>query len=967
MHKHWQTFFTVFFFPVLFLACPGELLATHNLAGQITLKQSDSTNTNKYQITLTTYTDPAPAGVDRCSADLEIYSVQAGPNGNIYTLLSILTEIPRANGPIQTPLPNDCTLPPGISRAGVAVKGTIKENFYYTEFTFPGPGKYELRYYDLARTEGVLNMDNSKELTFYLETQLFITPPIIGNNNTPVLLNRPLDDACLGKIWTHNPGGFDQDGDSLVYYLSPSLQYDPPNIPPSPTTNYRYPDDPVFGGGHTFSMDSLTGLVVWEVPAQIGLYNFAYVVEEWRDGILLGYVLRDMAIEVIDCDNNPPIIETITDTCIYAGTRLEFAVKAWDPDEVDSLYFRLNNGALGNNGPFALTDNPATISGVVIDPFPGNSFGYSSLPVSTRNNGTGSPVDTVTGTVVWQTSCDNIRKSKFQIDFNATDNENYSLPNVVGTTTLSANRIVTIKVVPPPPEDLVAVKGDRSIQLSWAPTFCSDKVVGYKIYRAVDGGAFTQDTVCCENTPDEQGYTLIEDIRGWSNTSYVDSLNDLNDLFGQEICYVVTATYDDQNNPDLPILESCATNIACIELETDELYMTNDSVAITSLVNGEVFVSWSLPAIDEFFPAPYSYRLYRANNNGFPAIRIADLAYQDTTYFDTGLDTESRGYNYRIEVFDAAGGRVPTSEDSNIGSTIYLTTAGGNNAVTLSWTEYVPWSNSEYEVFRSDNGGAFASVAILTGTGASTHTYVDQGLNPSVEYCYFIRSTGSHNVPDIKPVLINDSQVSCSFARDEEPPCPPTVTAQGDCENRVYTVTVSKEDPNCSGDTDYITLKFGSTAVGPFRDVLRLPYDSFGADTMIMISGLQGQDFAGCYTATATDTLGNESTISGPSCIDFCPSLEMANVFSPNGDGINDILRPVQYQDVILKEIHIYDRWGRLVYQTTGRIDQLWDGSVDFSSKPAVEGVYFYSLRYEELGISGNTGRYLKGWVTLVR
>ena len=44
-----------------------------------------------------------------------------------------------------------------------------------------------------------------------------------------------------------------------------------------------------------------------------------------------------------------------------------------------------------------------------------------------------------------------------------------------------------------------------------------------------------------------------------------------------------------------------------------------------------------------------------------------------------------------------------------------------------------------------------------------------------------------------------------------------------------------------------------------------------------------------------------------------------------------------------------------------GRIDQLWDGSVDFSNKPAVEGVYYYYLRYEELGIAGNTPRDLKG------
>ena len=198
-------------------------------------------------------------------------------------------------------------------------------------------------------------------------------------------------------------------------------------------------------------------MITWDVPLQPGFYNIAFYVEEWRDGVLLGNVLRDMAILVIDCDNNPPIIETISDTCIYAGDLLEFDVKAWDPDESDSLYFRLNTGALGNNGPFALTDNPGTISGVVVDPFPGASFGFSSLPVATVNNGPGFPVDTVKGTIIWQSNCDNIRKSKYQIDFNASDNESYS-QDPGGNATLTANRAVTIKVVPPPPVGLDSCK-----------------------------------------------------------------------------------------------------------------------------------------------------------------------------------------------------------------------------------------------------------------------------------------------------------------------------------------------------------------------------------------------------------------------------------------------------------------------------------------------------------------------------
>lgn len=965
---HLRPFFARHFLILLafLLAIAPSAFSSHNLAGQITAEQSDpNNNPNKYEITLTTYTDPAPAGVDRCQVSLEIFSVQIVSGSPVYTKLATLDDIPRANGPLMTNLPSDCTLPLGVPRNGIPVKGSIKENFYFIEFVFPGPGLYEIRYSDLARSAGIINLTKSEEQTFYLGTQLFITPPIVGNNNTLVLLNRPLDDACAGKVWTHNPGGFDKDGDSLAYYLAPVQEYEFNGTPPITANGFLYPDDPTFGIGHTFFMDPVTGVVTWDVPETLGVYNFSYIVEEWRDGTLLGNVRRDLSIVVIDCDNNPPVIETITDTCINAGDTLIFDYKAWDPDGVDSLYLELNNGSLGNNGPFGLADNPATLVGMIVDPVQMSNTPYFSIPVSTLNNGNGLPVDTIKGTVTWITLCDNIRKSPFQVDFYATDNKNYAA--APANTTLAANAAITIKVIPPPPEELIVIKGDRSIELIWSPSICSDKVEQYNVYRSVSTKELLQDSICCENTPDQLGFSLIATVQGWTNITYLDSLNDFDEIVGKEICYVVTAVYKDQTNPDLPILESCATNVACVELETDELFMTNDSVSVTSVTAGEMFISWSLPNIDEFYPAPYNYRLYRANNNGFPAIKIADLPFQDTTYFDTGLDTETRGYNYRVEVFDAEGMRVPTSEVNHIGSSIYLTTAGGNNAITLSWTEYVQWSNTEYEIFRSENGGAFLSLVTIPGTGASTHTYVDMSLNPNIEYCYFVRSTGSHNIPDIKPVLINDSQLSCSFARDEEPPCPPMVEAEGDCENKIYTVQITKDDPSCSGDTDFLTIKFGPTGVGPFREVLRLEYESFGVDTSITISGLQGSDFAGCYTVTATDTLGNESRVSAPACIDFCPSLIMANVFSPNGDGINDFLRPVQYQDVILKQIDIYDRWGRLMYQTTTNIEQLWDGSVAFSNKPAVEGVYYYYLRYEDLGISGNEVRELRGWVSLFR
>ncbi|MEM7657401.1 MAG: hypothetical protein AAF399_14800, partial [Bacteroidota bacterium] len=168
----------------MLLLIPGVLQATHNLAGQITAAQSDPNNPNAYQITLTTYTDPEPAGVDRCDASFEIWSV--GPNR---TRLAVLENIPRSNGVLMLNPPNDCTV--DDPRNGVVVKGTVKRNIYVADWTFPGPGEYDIYYYDIARHGSVVNIRNPEEQAFFVSTRLFITPPIVGGNSSLVLLNEP--------------------------------------------------------------------------------------------------------------------------------------------------------------------------------------------------------------------------------------------------------------------------------------------------------------------------------------------------------------------------------------------------------------------------------------------------------------------------------------------------------------------------------------------------------------------------------------------------------------------------------------------------------------------------------------------------------------------------------------------------------------------------------------------------------
>ena len=68
------------------------------------------------------------------------------------------------------------------------------------------------------------------------------------------------------------------------------------------------------------------------------------------------------------------------------------------------------------------------------------------------------------------------------------------------------------------------------------------------------------------------------------------------------------------------------------------------------------------------------------------------------------------------------------------------------------------------------------------------------------------------------------------------------------------------------------------------------------------------------------------------------------NAFSPDGDGINEVWRPigtgVKEDDY---ECSVYDRWGRLVFHTNS-LYQSWDGT-DKGGKPLPVGSYIYSIR----------------------
>jgi gliding motility-associated-like protein len=68
------------------------------------------------------------------------------------------------------------------------------------------------------------------------------------------------------------------------------------------------------------------------------------------------------------------------------------------------------------------------------------------------------------------------------------------------------------------------------------------------------------------------------------------------------------------------------------------------------------------------------------------------------------------------------------------------------------------------------------------------------------------------------------------------------------------------------------------------------------------------------------------------------------NSFSPNGDGLNDVFKPIilGHQDY---KLLIYDRWGHQVFYSD-ELAKGWDGTLD--DKPLKSGIYVYRIYVTE-------------------
>ena len=125
-------------------------------------------------------------------------------------------------------------------------------------------------------------------------------------------------------------------------------------------------------------------------------------------------------------------------------------------------------------------------------------------------------------------------------------------------------------------------------------------------------------------------------------------------------------------------------------------------------------------------------------------------------------------------------------------------------------------------------------------------------------------------------------------------------------------------------------------------------YESTGDFTVMLIGNSESPYF--CRdTATTVIRYVKESKIKIP------------NVFTPNGDGVNDTFYP-ETVGLLSEEMRIYDRWGRLIYKWE-ELGEKWDGR-NLAGNEVASSVYYYV--YKALGM--DNVKYMKnGSITLIR
>ncbi len=260
---------------------------------------------------------------------------------------------------------------------------TIEANYFSSNVVLPSttynhPGGYLFTWSSCCRNGGIVNIQNPSSSS---HQSITLFPPVSDLNGNPIVntspsLYNPINDYAVSQIpFSNNFGGYDPDGDSLVFELYTPFEQGAPvagntSNPifapyPDPATQvanvfwalgYNV-DDQIHGfpgpnpSPNRLKIDANTGEVSFTAnTSSSGYYATGITCKEYRNGSLIGAIYRDITIGVFNPSalppNSPPNLLTpqnqslatwLGDTLVFSGSPVCVQIDVTDPDTVADI------------------------------------------------------------------------------------------------------------------------------------------------------------------------------------------------------------------------------------------------------------------------------------------------------------------------------------------------------------------------------------------------------------------------------------------------------------------------------------------------------------------------------------------------------------------------------------------------------------------------------------------------------
>lgn len=331
--------------------------ATHSQSTDLTYKCLSG---NQYEITLSFYRDCAGVNAPS-SVTVNISSVSCGQNYSI--TLNPIAGTGKEITPVCQTSTTQCNGGPWPG---------VQQYIYKGNTTFPMQCSDWVMSFSLCCRNGAINtITNPLSDNIYVEAHLDnLNYPC---NSSPVFSNLPVPFVCVGQKYCFGHGATDIDGDSLSYELVT------PSTSDTTKVNYLAPYTATqpLSSNPIVTFNGATGDICM-TPNTIQVTVLAVLVKEWKNGKLVGSVLRDMQLRILNCNNSVPSVSGINGTNQFsisacAGTPLTFTVNSADADAGQTLSLVSNNSISGASfnasagsrpvGTFSWTPTMADISG----------------------------------------------------------------------------------------------------------------------------------------------------------------------------------------------------------------------------------------------------------------------------------------------------------------------------------------------------------------------------------------------------------------------------------------------------------------------------------------------------------------------------------------------------------------------------------------------------------------------------